>query len=108
MTGASASGGRLIAHLRDLGLNLRQRRIGVVVQRQVHGDGADPLGTRRLHVVDAVGAGNHPLERRGDEPAYEIGIRPDVDRRHPDDRDVAARILPHAQARGSTGARRSE
>ena len=88
---------QLIAHLRDLGLDLRQRRIGVVVQRQVHGDRADPLRAGRLHVVDAVGAGNDPLERRRDEPAYEIGVRPDVDRRHPDDRDVAARILPHAQ-----------
>ena len=38
-----------------------------------------------------------PLERRRDEAAHEIRVRADVDRRHADDGDVAARILPDAQ-----------
>src|SRR5262249_61370641 len=52
---------------------------------------------RRLEVVDAVGARDDALERRRDEPADEIGVRADVRRRHLHDRDVAARVLPHAQ-----------
>ena len=55
------------------------------------------LRARRLHVVDAVGAGDHALERRRDEAAHEVGVRADVHGRDPDDRDVAARILPDAQ-----------
>ena len=90
-------GRQIVAHLRDLRLDLGQRRIGVVVQLQVHGDRADALRAGRLHVVDAVGAGDDPLERRRDESAHEIGVRADVDRRHLDDGDVAARILPDAQ-----------
>ena len=90
-------GRQVVAHLRDLRLDLRQRRVGVVVQLQVHGDRADALRARRLHVVDAVGAGDHALERRRDEAAHEIGVRADVGGRHLDDRDVAARVLPHAQ-----------
>ena len=63
--------------------------------------GAHALGARRLEVVDAVGARDDALERRRDEAAHEVGARPDVGGRHADDRDVAARVLPHAQrARG--------
>ena len=63
----------------------------------MHGDRADPLRARRLHVVDAVGAGDDALERRRDEPAHEVRVRADVDRRDPHDRDVAARVLPDAE-----------
>ena len=55
------------------------------------------LGARRLHVVDAVGAGDDALERRRDEPPHEVRVRAYVDRRDPDDRDVAARVLPDAE-----------
>ena len=34
---------KLVAHLRDLGLDLRERGVGVVVELQVHRDGADGL-----------------------------------------------------------------
>ena len=34
---------------------------------------------------------------RRDEAAHEIGVRADVDRRNPDDRDVGARVLPDAE-----------
>ena len=57
----------------------------------------EPLRARRLHVVDAVGAGDHALERRGDEAAHEVGVGADVRRRDADDRDVAARILADAE-----------
>ena len=55
------------------------------------------LRARRLHVVDAVGAGDDALERRRDEAAHQIGVGADVGRRDPDDRDVAARVLTHAE-----------
>ena len=88
---------QIVADLRHLRLNLRQRGVGVVVELQVHGDRAERLRARRLHVVDAVGAGDDALERRRDEPAHEVGVRAHVDRGHTDHRDVAAWILPDAQ-----------
>ena len=90
-------GRQVVANLRDLRLDLGERGVGVVVELQVHGDRAEPLRARRLHVVDAVGAGDHALERRRDEAAHQVGVRADVGRRDADDRDVAARVLPDAQ-----------
>ena len=90
-------GRQVVAHLRHLRLDLRQRGVGVVIELQVHGDRAEALRARRLHVVDAVGAGDDALERRRDESAHQIGVGADVGRRDADDRDVAARILPDAQ-----------
>ena len=90
-------GRQIVAHLRHLRLNLRQRVVGVVIELQVHGDHAQRLRARRLHVVDAVGAGDDALERRRDEAAHEIRVCADVDGGHADDRDVAARVLPDAQ-----------
>src|SRR5262249_33965935 len=78
-------------------LNLRQRGVRVVVEAQMHGDRADTLRARRLHVIDAVRARDHALERRRDEPANEIGVRADIRGRDGDDGDVAPRVLPHAQ-----------
>ena len=88
---------QLVAHLRHLRLDLRQGVVGVVVQPQVDGDGAETLAARRLHVVDAIGAGDDPLEWRGDETADEIRIRARVHRRHAHHRDVTARVLPDTQ-----------
>ncbi len=90
-------GRQVVPHLRHLRLDLRQRVVGVVVEAEVDGDRAQPLRARRLHVIDAVGAGDHPLERRRDEAADEVGIRADVRRRDADDRDIAARVLADAQ-----------
>jgi hypothetical protein len=90
-------GRQVISDLRDLGLNLGERRVGVVIQLQVHRDRADRLAARRLHVVDPVGARDDPLERRGDEAAYEVRVRTDVRGGHLDNRDIAARILPDAE-----------
>src|SRR5262249_51953213 len=54
-------------------------------------------GAGRLHVIDAVSAGYHALERRGDESTHEAGIRSDVYRRHTNDRDVAAWVLANGE-----------
>ena len=90
-------GRQVVANLRHLRLNLRERRVRVVVQLQVHGNRAERLRAGRVHVVDAVGARDDALERRRDEPAHQVGVRADIDRRHPDDRDVAARILANTE-----------
>ncbi len=90
-------GRKLVAHLRDLRLDLRERGVGVVVQFQVDGDRADALGAGRFDEIDPVGAGNDALERRRDEAAHEVGVRADVGRRHGDVGKVAARVLPDAQ-----------
>ena len=42
------------------------------------GDGADALGARRFHVVDAVRASNHPLQWGRDEAANQVGVGPHV------------------------------
>ena len=63
----------------------------------MYGDRAEALGARRLHVVDAVGAGNHTLERRRNKSANQIGVRANVDRRDLDFCDVAAGILANAE-----------
>ena len=90
-------GRKLIANLRDFRLNLRQRRIRVVVQFEVDGDRADALRARRFEKVDAVRSGDGALERRGDEAAHEIGVRADIRGRHLHRGNVAARKLPHGQ-----------
>jgi len=90
-------GGEVVAHLRDLRLHLGERGVRVMVQPQVDGDRAQPLRAGRLQVVDAVGAGDDPLEGDGDEPPHEVRVRPDVGGRHPDDGHVAARELADAQ-----------
>ena len=90
-------GRQLVAHLRHLRLDLRQGVVGVVVEPQVDGDRAETLAARRFHVVDAIGAGDDPLERRGDETADEIRIRAGVHRRHAHHGNVTARVLPDTQ-----------
>ena len=100
-------GRQLVAHLRHLRLDLRQGVVGVVVEPKVDGDRAETLAARRFHVVDAIGAGDDPLERCGDETADEIRIRARVNRRHAHHRDVTARVLPDTQRAESIADRRS-
>ena len=83
--------------LRDFRLNLRERRGGVVVDLKVNQDRAQALGARRFHVIDAVGTGNNPLDRRGDETANQIGARANINRRDRHHGNVAAWILTYAQ-----------
>ena len=88
---------QVIADLGQLRLNLREGSVGVVVELQVHRDRAEALGTRRLHVVDPVRAGNHALQGRGNEAADQIRVGAHVNRRNLHHRDIAARILTHAE-----------
>src|SRR5262249_44068767 len=88
---------KIIAHLGYFRLDLRQGRVGVIVEPQMHRNGAHALRAGRLQVIDAVGAGNYALERRGDEPAHQIGIRADIGGRHPYNRYITPRILADAE-----------
>src|SRR5262249_5909113 len=88
---------QVVAYLGDLGLDLSKGGVGVVVESQMDSNRAEALRARRFHVVDAVRAGDYALERRRDEPAYEIRVRADVERRDLHHRNVGARILPDAQ-----------
>src|SRR5690242_13536917 len=88
---------QIIAYLRHLCLDLRERGIGIIVKLQVHGNCAEPLSTRRFHVVNAVCAGDHALQRRGDESAHQVRIGSHIHGRNLHNRNVAPRVLPHAQ-----------
>ena len=90
-------GRQVVAHLGHLRLDLREGGVGVVVQVQVRRDRADALRAGRLHVVDPVRARDHALERRRQEPADQVGVGADVDRRNLDDGRVAAGVLPDGQ-----------
>jgi hypothetical protein len=83
--------------LRDLGLNLGEGVIGVVIQLEVDGNRADSLRAGRLHVVDAIGARDDPFKRSCNEPTYEVRIRTDIRGRDLDDGDIAPRVLAHAE-----------
>ena len=88
---------KIVANLRHFRLDLGERRRRVIVDFQVHQDRAQPLRAGRLHVIDAVGAGDNPLDRRRDETANQISARAHIYRRDLHDRNVAARILTHTQ-----------
>ena len=86
-------GGEFVADLRELGLDLRQGGIRIVVELQVDGDRAEALGARTLNVVDPLGSRDHALERGGDVAADKIGVGTHIGGGDLDDRDVTARIL---------------
>ncbi|KAF5049797.1 hypothetical protein DSECCO2_436140 [anaerobic digester metagenome] len=91
-------GRQVAAHLVDLGADLGQGLDGVVVELEADADGREILCALGLDVVDAVGAGDGPLQGRGDEPADQIGAGADIGRGHGDHGVVAARVLAHREA----------
>src|SRR5439155_21212539 len=77
--------------------DLGEGGVRIVVEPQMNGDAAHALGAGGLDVVDAVGAGDDALERRRDKAANQVGIGAHVSGGYLDDRDVAARVLPHGE-----------
>ena len=69
------------SHLLEPRCDLGQRRRAVVVQLQVHRDGADAGAAGRFDVVDAADRGDDPLDRRAEEAANGFGAGAVVDRR---------------------------
>ena len=99
------AGRQLVEHRIDLGADLGQRLVGIVVQPQIDGDGADARLAGRGHVVDAVGLGDGILQRRGDEAGDDVGIGAVIGGRHRDDGVLRARILQHRQRRRARAGR---
>jgi len=87
----------IVAHLRHFRLDLSECSSGVIVDFQVYEDGAQPLSARRLHVIDAVRAGDNPLDGRGDKTANQISAGAHIHSRYLHDCDVATRVLTHTQ-----------
>ena len=86
-------GRQVAAHLVDLGADLGQRLGGVVVELEADLDGGEAQGALGLHVLDAVGGGDGPLQRRGDETAHQFGAGAHVDGGDGDRGVLAARVL---------------
>jgi hypothetical protein len=91
------AGRQLVEHRRDLGVDLGQRLVGIVVEPQRHRDGAHAALAHRIHVVDAVGLGDGVLQRRGDEARDHVRIGAVIDRGDGDDGVFGARILQDRQ-----------
>ena len=77
----------------DLGVDLRQRLAGIVIQPQVDDDGAQPRLARRGHVIDAARLRDGVFERGGDEAGDDVRVGAGIGRRDRDDRVLRARIL---------------
>ena len=90
-------GRQLIENRIDLGIDLGQRLVGIVVEPQIDRDRAHPALADRGHVVDAVGLGDGVFQRRGDEAGHHVGIGAVVDRGDVDDRVFGARELQNRQ-----------
>ena len=94
-------GRQIAAHLIDLGTDLGQGLDRIVVEPQAGADRRPALGTLRLEVIDTVGGGNGPFQRRGDEAAHQLGAGTGVDGGDRDHGVIAARIL--ADIEGTDG-----
>ena len=93
MTGICDFRRQKIADRIDLRADVGQRFVRVVIQFQTRRDRRNALLTLRLDVIDSVRGGDRALERRGDESAHQFRVRANVNGRHRDRRDIAARIL---------------
>ena len=93
------AGRQLIEYGSDLGVDLGQRLVGVVVEPQRHRDGADAALADRVHVVDAVGLRDGIFQGRGDEARDHVGIGAVIDRGDGDECVFGARELQDRQRR---------
>ena len=84
-------------HLVDLGADLGQGLGGVVVEFQPHLDGGESQTALGLHVLDAVGGGDGPLQRRGDKTPHQFGVGADINGGDGNCRILAAGILANIQ-----------
>jgi hypothetical protein len=82
-----------VAHLVDLGTDLRQGLGRIVVELEPDLDGGETQGALRLDIVDAVGGGDGALQGGGNETTYQIGAGTDINGGHCHCGVFAARIL---------------
>ncbi len=91
---------QLVQHRGHLGGDLGHRLVGVVIEPQIGGDGADSGLAGRGQVIDAVGLGDGVFQGRGDEPGHHLGIGAVIRGGNGDHRVLGARILQHRQRSG--------
>src|SRR5690606_31568895 len=63
---------QLPAQLVDLGRDLGERLVRLLVEAQVRGDRRDALRRARGHEIDAVGGRDLALQRRGNEAVHQV------------------------------------
>ena len=90
-------GRQVAAHLVDFGADLGQSLGAVIIELEADLDGGDSQSALGFHILDAVGSGNGPLQRGGDEPAHQIGAGTHIDGGDRDCGVLAARVLAHVQ-----------
>ena len=81
----------------NLGADIGQCLIGIIIQFQPDGDLRLALLTLRLDVIDAIRRSDRALERRCDKAANQFRVCADVNRGDGNRRDIATRILPNIQ-----------
>ena len=86
---------KVVANLVHLGADFSERLVGIVIEFEPDGDGGQTERAAGLDVINAVGGGDGPFQRRGDEPAHQVGAGADIDGGDGHRGVVAARILPH-------------
>ena len=91
--------GQIVPLLIDLGADLGERLVRIVVEFEVRRNRRGALRTLRLQVIDAIGGRDRALERGGDKPAHQLCARAHVNRLHAYRSDVAPRILPDVERR---------
>ena len=89
---------QLIQHRVDLGIDLGEGLVGIVIQTQVGGDRARAAAAVRYHVVDAVRLGDGIFQRRGNEARDQIRIGTVIRGADRDHRVLRIRILQYRQA----------
>ncbi len=90
-------GGQLGAHLLQPRRHLRQRRRGIVIELQVHGDRADAGAAGRFDVVDTADGRHGALDRRGEKATHGLGAGAEIDRGDHDRGALDLGVLLHRQ-----------
>ena len=88
---------QLVEHRVDLGVDLGQRFVRLVIQAQVGGNGAHALHAAGGHVVDAIGLRHGIFQRRGDETGDQIGVGTRICGAHRDHGVLGIGELQHRQ-----------
>src|SRR5207342_2175764 len=88
---------QLSAQLVDLGGDLGEGLVRVAVQADVGLDGGRAGGAVGHQVVDAFGAGDFALERRGDEALDQVGVGTEVGGADVDDGVLQLGVLAYVQ-----------
>ena len=88
---------QFITHLINLGADLSERGIGVVVETQINLDRADAGAAGGFDIIDAVSTGDNAFQLRGNIASHGIRASPEIDGRDVHDGTITARILTRVE-----------